>query len=90
MDSLSSIIRYWEVWHLVLSFPAFLIVYRFFDKQRSFFAVMGLAMLWEIVEYFTGLNAYSNVKHFLLNSYKDLGMALIGCLICITLLKDSK
>ncbi len=81
----------WEVWHLVLSMPAFMIAFKFFDKQRSFMAVMGLALLWEIGEWiyekFTGYKNYNgNVYNFKKNALKDLLMALTGILIFVGLL----
>jgi len=99
---MKSIIGYWEVWHFALAIILFMWVYigRFpFDlfwkvigrdpfKQLTLYIVMGIALLWEIGEAFFGLGAYLDFKHFLLNSYKDLGVALIGSLICIILFKE--
>ncbi len=85
---LSKFIGYWEVWHLVLAMILFMIAYRFVGyKQMAFLIVIAVAVLWEIAEYFWNIKAYKDKKHFLLNSYKDLGMALIGSLICIGLLE---
>jgi len=78
----------WEVWHLALSIIFFMGLYRFIDsKQVCFLLVVGVAVLWEIAEYFWNLKSYKNFKAFLLNSYKDIGMALIGALICAMLLR---
>ncbi len=95
-----SIIGYWEVWHFALAMILFMWIYKGrppFDlmwmklnrepyKQLTFLLVLGVAVLWEIGEALLGLSAYSGFKHFLLNSYKDLGMALVGSLVCIILL----
>ena len=81
-------IGYWEVWHLVLSMPLFMIAYRLVGyKQMAFLIVIAIAVLWEVAEFFWNLKAYKDFKHFLLNSYKDLLMALIGNLICVGLLE---
>lgn len=81
-------IGYWEVWHLVLALILYMGLYRFIDnKQLCMIIVMGIALVWEVAEFFWNLAAYKSVKHFLLNSYKDIGMALIGSLICIGLLE---
>ena len=81
-------IGYWEVWHLVLAMILYIGLYRFIDhKQLCLTIVMGTAVLWEVAEFFWNLSAYKSVKHFLLNSYKDVLMALIGSLICVGLLE---
>jgi len=77
-------IGYWEVWHFALAMILYMGLYRYIDhKQLCFIIVMGVALLWEIAEYFWNLKAYKDKRHFLLNSYKDLGMALIGSVIFI-------
>jgi len=92
IEKLKSVIGYWEVWHLALSMPAFMIAIRFFHtEQKAFMAVMALALLWEIGEWIyeksTGYKSYNgSVYNFKKNSLKDLLMALIGSLICISLL----
>jgi hypothetical protein len=84
---MQKIIGYWEVWHLVLAMILYMALYRFIDhKQLCTIIVMGVALLWEVAEYFWNLKAYKDKKHFILNSYKDMAMALIGSLACITLL----
>ena len=81
-------IGYWEVWHLVLAMILYMGLYRFIEhKQLCMMVVMGVAILWEVLEYFWNLKAYKDKRHFLLNSYKDLGMALIGSLVCVGLLR---
>ena len=85
---MKKIIGYWEVWHLVLAMVLYLGLYRFIDhKQLCMIIVMGVAVLWEVSEYFWNLKAYKDFRHFLLNSYKDLLMALIGSIICVGLLE---
>jgi hypothetical protein len=80
-------IGYWEVWHLVLAIILYMGLYKFIEhKQLCFIIVMGIAVGYEVGEYFWNLKAYKDTKHFLLNSYKDLGMALIGSLVCVVLL----
>ena len=86
------LIGYWEVWHLALSMPAFMIAIRLLEtKQKAVMAVMALALLWEVGEWIyeksTGYKSYSgSVYNFKKNSLKDLGMALIGSIVCIALL----
>jgi len=89
---MKKLIGYWEVWHLALSMPAFMIAMKFLHtKQKAIIAVMTLALLWEIGEWIyeksTGYKSYSgSVYNFKKNVLKDLLMALIGSLICIGLL----
>ena len=99
---MKNIIGYWEVWHFALAIILFMwihigrfpwdllwkVIGRDPQKQLTFILVMGIAIGWEIGEGFFGLSAYSGFKHFLLNSYKDIGMALLGSLVCIVLLKE--
>jgi len=86
------LIGYWEVWHLALSMPAFMIAFKLFEtKQKAVIAVMVLALLWEVGEWMyeksTRYKSYSgSVYNFKKNTLKDLGMALIGSMICISLL----
>ncbi len=86
------LIGYWEVWHLVLSMPAFMIALKFLNtKQTALMAVMVLALLWEMGEWIyeksTGYKSYGGSGYnFKKNALKDLGMALIGGLVCIALL----
>ena len=80
-------IGYWEVWHLVLAMILYLGLYRFIEhKQLCFLIVLGVALLWEIAEYFWNLKAYKDKRAFVVNSYKDMLMALAGSLICVILL----
>jgi len=97
---MKGIIGYWEVWHFALSMILFMWIYMGripFDimwmklnrdpyKHLTFLIVMGIALLWEFGESFFGQGNYVDVKHFLLNSYKDMAMAFIGSLICVGLL----
>ena len=86
------LIGYWEVWHLALSMPAFMIAIKFLHtKQKAVMAVMALALLWEVGEWIyeksTRYKSYGgDVYNFKKNALKDLGMALIGSVICIALL----
>jgi len=86
------LIGYWEVWHLALSMPAFMIAIRLLEtKQKAVMAVMALALLWEVGEWVyeksTGYKSYSgSVYNFKKNALKDLLMALIGSIVCIALL----
>lgn len=97
---MKNIIGYWEVWHFALALVLFMWIYMGrppFDlmwmkigrdpyKQLTFLLVLGMALGWEIIELLTGLEAYSGVKHFVLNSYKDMGMALLGSFLCVLML----
>jgi len=86
------LIGYWEVWHLALSMPAFMIAIRLLEtKQKAVMAVMALALLWEVGEWVyeksIGYKSYSgSVYNFKKNALKDLLMALIGSIVCIALL----
>ncbi len=84
-------IGYWEVWHFALSMILFMGLYRFLEhKQLCFIIVIGVALLWEVGEWIyekiIGYKSYGNVYNFKENALKDLGVALIGSLICIILL----
>jgi len=57
-------------------------------KQLTFGIVLGIALLWEVGESFFGQDNYLDIKHFLLNSYKDMAMAALGSLVCIVLFKE--
>jgi len=89
---LKKIFGYWEVWHLALSMPAFMVAIRLLEtKQKAVMAVMALALLWEVGEWVyeksTGYKSYSgSVYNFKKNALKDLLMALIGSIVCIALL----
>ena len=76
--------------HLVLATWLFVILFRWFNKQKAFLFTMTVALLWEFAEYFYNLDAYKNIKHWKLDTLYDLGAALIACVICIFLLKDKK
>jgi hypothetical protein len=84
---------YWEVWHIVLAMMLYMIFYRYIDiesydvKHVCFLLVMGIALLWEIAEYFWNLKAYTDSRHYLINSFKDMLAALIGSTICVLLLQ---
>jgi len=86
------LIGYWEVWHLALSMPAFMVALKFLEtKQKAVIAVMSLALLWEVGEWIyeksTGYKSYGgSVYNFKKNTLKDLAMALIGSIVCIALL----
>ncbi len=91
---LTALFGYWEVWHIVLASWLFMAVYfarfpfnyywglinRVPFKQLTLFTVMGIAIIWEVLEAQWNVKSYPNVKAFILNSYKDLLAALVGCL----------
>ena len=91
---LKKIFGYWEVWHMVLATWLYIIFFQFVfngHKQLSFLAVLGVALLWEIVEYFYEHNknfeSYGGErKAFFVNSMKDMLAALVSCLVCTGLL----
>jgi len=85
---------YWEVWHMVLATWLYIFLFNYVwneNKQLSLISVMGVAIIWEILEYFReqvkGFESYNgNRKAFFLNSIKDLLAALVSCLVCTGLL----
>ena len=91
---IKKVFGYWEVWHLVLATWLYIIVFMYVwdgHKQLSLLSVMGVAILWEIGEFFweqsKGFESYSgNRKAFFINSFKDLLAALVSCLVCTGLL----
>ena len=92
--TLKSIFGYWEMWHMVLATWLYLIFFQFAyngHKQLSFLTVMGIAVLWEVAEYLwesaKDFKSYKgDKKAFFVNSMKDLGAALVSCLVCTGLL----
>ena len=76
--------------HLVLATWLFVISYRWLRKKYSVMVVMGVAVLWEVREYFYNLDAYANLKHWKLDTLLDLGAALIACVFCVLIIKDNK
>jgi len=74
--------------HLFLATWLYTILFRWFDKQRVFLFTMGVAIVWEVTEYFYNLDAYANIQHWKLDTLLDLGAALIACFVCTLILKD--
>lgn len=91
---LKKIFGYWEVWHIVSATWLYIIFFQFvYDghKQLSFLSVIGVAIIWEVIEYFweqhKNFESYGgNKKVFFVNSMKDLLAALVGSLACVGLL----
>ena len=52
--------------------------------------VMSIAVLWEGAEYFYNLEAYANIDHWMLDTLYDLIAAVIGCIVCLVVLKEKK
>jgi len=73
---------YWTAWHMFLAVFAYLFFYRFtFNKHLAFLLTIGLAVVWEVFEYFTGIENYVSVQAFFKNSMFDLGVALLAAFI---------
>lgn len=91
---LKNIFGYWEVWHIVLATWLYIIFFQFVyngHKQLSFLSVIGVAIVWEVIEYFweqhKNFESYNgDKKAFFVNSMKDMLAALVGSLVCIGLL----
>ena len=91
---LKKLFGYWEVWHIVLATWLYLIFFLYVyngHKQLTLLSVMGVAILWEVGEYFweqnKGFESYNgDRKAFFINSFKDLLGALLSCLVCTGLL----
>ena len=76
--------------HLILATWLFLIAYRWLYKKYTVVVVMGVAILWEVAEYFYNMDAYSNIMHWKKDTLLDLGAALIACVLCVLILKDKQ
>jgi len=90
---LKSLFGYWEVWHLALAFPAFIIMYRWQDgnEQLALMLTLGLALIWELGEWawqsHKNYEAYGGSgRNLFKNSLKDMLAALLSSLTCIGLL----
>lgn len=76
--------------HLVLATWLFLIVYRWLHKKYTFMAVMGVAIIYEVITYFIEYENYSGWNHYAKDTLLDLGAALTSCFVCTVILKDKK
>ena len=76
--------------HLVLATWLFIVVHRWLHKKYTMMVVMGVAIVWEVAEYFYNLDAYANIHHWKLDTLLDLGAALLGCVFCVLIIKDEK
>ena len=102
MEILKSLFGYWEVWHVVLAgwlwailyfqrFPAnyyFKLLGRRPTKQICSFTVLGVALLYELIEPTWNLSAYPSARALLLNSFKDMASAALSVVVGIILFKD--
>ena len=86
---IQKIIDYWSMWHLLLATYAFLIAYFRIklNKQVSFLAVLGLAIVYEASEWIWNTGAYASSKAMLLNCAVDVGMALLALFVTVLILK---
>ena len=73
--------------HLFLATWLFLIGWRWLNKQLTTLSVLGIALLWEMAEYFYNLSEYANVKHFLMDSLFDILAAVLAIIFCILILR---
>ena len=76
--------------HLSLALILFLFVYRWLHKKYTMMVVMGTAIGYEFITYFFEIDNYANLQHWKLDTILDLGAALLGCVICVLIIKDTK
>ena len=82
-------IDFWQ--HLLLATWLFLMIGRWLNKKYTMMIVMSIGMGYEFFyDYLFNLSSYQNLQHFLKDSLMDLGAALIACVFCIMVIKDTK
>jgi hypothetical protein len=76
--------------HLVLATWLFMLLNRWWRKQVVLLLVLGIALLWEIAEYFYNLDSYSGFKHYFMDTMFDMLAALIACLVCVLIMNKKQ
>ena len=75
------LLDYWVMWHFSLAILAFMIFYRYMNKQKAMISTLILAATWEIIDsIFLG--------DTLKNSLIDWLTAIVAVFIIATILKD--